>query len=173
MSIKLAVLALTLLVPRLAVGQATPSEITNADVISMAKAGIGDQTIMLAIQRGPVKFDMSPQALIALKGAGVSDLVLNAILAAANSKGQISPEAKNSSAIAIRDPVEFSSYQQATAQTDPTAKGAALEGFLQTYPQSVVKSAVLDMLIDAYQRQRDQDKALGAATGCSRWIPIT
>ncbi len=34
----------------------------------MTKAGIGEQTIILTIQRGPVKFDTSPQALIDLKG---------------------------------------------------------------------------------------------------------
>jgi hypothetical protein len=94
MRIKLAVLALFMLVSQLAIGQATPSEITNADVISMAKAGIGDQTIILAIQRGPVKFDTSPQALIALKSGGVSDQVLNEMLASVNSKGQMSLEAQ-------------------------------------------------------------------------------
>ena len=76
MRIRLAVLALFLLVSRLATGQAAPVQITNSDVISMTKAGIGEQTIILAIQRGPVKFDTSPQALIALKTGGVSDLSL-------------------------------------------------------------------------------------------------
>ena len=85
MGIKLAVLALCLFVSQLALGQAAPTEITNSDVISMTKAGIGEQTIILAIQRGPVKLDTSPQALIILKKAGLSDQVLNAVLAASNS----------------------------------------------------------------------------------------
>jgi hypothetical protein len=82
-------------------GQAAPTEITNSDVISMTKAGIGEQTIILAIQRGPVKFETSPQALIALKAGGVSDLVLNAILASVTSKGQVSPEAQSFDAPAL------------------------------------------------------------------------
>ena len=51
------------------------------------------------------------------------------------------------------------------------AKAAALESFLKTYPQSVVKSAVLDTLIDTYQRparcrqdaQRGQPPASGGS----------
>jgi hypothetical protein len=101
MRIKFAVLALSLLFCRLTIGQATSSEITNADVISMAKAGISDQTIILAIQRGPVKFETSPQALIALKSAGVSDQVLNAILESANGRGKTTPEAQNAALRAL------------------------------------------------------------------------
>src|SRR5580658_9708615 len=66
--------------------------------------------------------------------------------------------------ISIKDPAEFNAYQMATTQSDPKAKAAALESFLTTYPQSVVKSAVLDMLIDTYQGLGDQDHALSAAT---------
>lgn len=68
-------------------GQATPKEITNSDVIQMTKAGIADGTIILVIQRGPAKFDTSPQGLIALKAGGVSDKVLDAILASTGVAG--------------------------------------------------------------------------------------
>jgi TPR repeat protein len=90
MRVRSAAFALCLFVSQLAMGQATPAGITNSDVISMTKAGIGEQTIILAIQRGPDKFDTSPQALIALKVAGVSDQVLNAMLASDNSGGATS-----------------------------------------------------------------------------------
>jgi hypothetical protein len=88
MRVRLAAFALCLFVSQLAKGQATPTEITNSDVISMTKAGIGEQTIILAIQRGPVKFDTSPLALISLKGGGVSDEVLNAMLNSGERKVQ-------------------------------------------------------------------------------------
>ncbi|MDE3200928.1 MAG: hypothetical protein KGN79_08405, partial [Acidobacteriota bacterium] len=90
MRTRFAAFAFCLLFAQLAMGQAAPNAMTNSDVISMTKAGIGDQTVMLAIQHGPAKFDTSPQALIALKAAGVSDQVLNAILATANAKGATS-----------------------------------------------------------------------------------
>jgi tetratricopeptide (TPR) repeat protein len=65
--------------------------------------------------------------------------------------------------IAITDQAEFNAYQNATTQSDPNAKAAALESFLTTYPQSKVKKAVVDMLIDAYQAAGNADKTLDAA----------
>jgi hypothetical protein len=72
--------------------------------------------------------------------------------------------AQDSDQITIKDPAEFNAYQMATTQSDPKAKAASLEGFLQSYPQSVVKSAVLDMLIDTYQGLSDLDHTLSAAS---------
>jgi hypothetical protein len=66
--------------------------------------------------------------------------------------------------ITIKDPAEYNTYQNAFTQKDPTAKAAALESFLTAYPQSVVKNAVLDNLIDTYQGLGDADKTLSAAT---------
>jgi len=72
--------------------------------------------------------------------------------------------AQGSDQITIQNPAEFNAYQTASTQADPAARGTALEEFLTTYPQSVVKKAVLDQLIDTYQQVGDPDKALGAAT---------
>ena len=72
--------------------------------------------------------------------------------------------AQDSDTISIKDPSEFNAYQMATTQSDPKAKASALESFLTSYPQSVVKKAVLGMLVDTYGTLNDDDKALGAAT---------
>jgi hypothetical protein len=74
------------------------------------------------------------------------------------------PVLRAQDSITIKDPAEFNSYQTASQQSDPTAKAAALESFLETYPQSVVKTAVLDQLIDTYQGLGDADKTLSAAS---------
>jgi hypothetical protein len=66
--------------------------------------------------------------------------------------------------ISIKDPAEYNAYQMATTQSDPKAKAAALESFLQTYPQSLVKQAVLDELVNLYSNPLDPDKELSAAT---------
>jgi hypothetical protein len=68
------------------------------------------------------------------------------------------------STITIKDPAEFNTYNNAIGQSDPKAKASALESFLLAYPQSVVKGAVLDLLIDTYQGLGDADKTLGAAS---------
>jgi hypothetical protein len=66
--------------------------------------------------------------------------------------------------ITIKDPAEFNAYQMATTQNDPATKAADLENFLQTYPQSVVKKAVLDQLVDLYyQSLKNPDKTVSAA----------
>jgi hypothetical protein len=61
-------------------------------------------------------------------------------------------------------PEQFNAYQNATTQTDPAAKAAALESFLATYPQTPVKTGVLDQLIDAYQQLNQPEKVLDAAS---------
>ena len=40
----------------------------------------------------------------------------------------------------IKNPAEYNAYMEGIQQTDPTAKAAALEAFLQTYPDSVMKT---------------------------------
>ena len=53
---------------------------TNADVIKMTKAGLSDAVLINAIQDAVNRaFDRSPDALIALKQAGVSDGVIQAM----------------------------------------------------------------------------------------------
>src|ERR1035438_3856656 len=85
--------------------------------------------------------------------------------------------AQDSDQITIKDPAEFNAYQMATTQSDPKAKAAGLESFLQAYPQSVVKTAVLDLLIDTYQGLSDPVHALRSeerrvGKECrSRWSP--
>jgi tetratricopeptide (TPR) repeat protein len=66
--------------------------------------------------------------------------------------------------ITIKDPAEFNAYQMATSQTDAKTKASQYETFLQNYPQSVVKKAVLEQLVATYQSLSDADKALSAAT---------
>jgi hypothetical protein len=63
------------------VAQEGQRTLSNADVSNMTKSGISEQTIVLAIQKSATKFDTTPDALIALRKDGVSDQVLNAMLA--------------------------------------------------------------------------------------------
>jgi hypothetical protein len=81
--------------------------------------------------------------------------------------------AQDSDTISIKDPAEFNAYQMATTQSDPKAKASALESFLQTYPQSVVKKAVLDLLMDTYQGMATPTRRSAPPAACCRWIPTT
>lgn len=66
--------------------------------------------------------------------------------------------------ITIKDPAEYNAYQMFSTQTDPKAKAAAGESFLEKYPQSVVKKPVLDAMLDSYQASQNPDKVLDTAT---------
>lgn len=58
-----------------------PHPLTNDTVIRMSKAGLDDSVIVGTIQTQPVAFDTSPDDLITLKGAGVSQTVIAAMQA--------------------------------------------------------------------------------------------
>jgi hypothetical protein len=73
------------------------------------------------------------------------------------------PMLRAQDSITIKDPAEYNAYQAAFTQNDPKAKAMALENFVKTYPQSVVKGAVLDALIDIYSSQRDDANTLSAS----------
>ena len=54
--------------------------LTNADVIKLVRAGIPDDTIVLAIRHGKTNFDASPDALIQLSKSGVNKSIIDAML---------------------------------------------------------------------------------------------
>jgi hypothetical protein len=63
--------------------------IGNADVQAMVAAEFGDSTIIAVIGANLVQFDLSPRALVALKGAGVSERVIEAMIAAEAEKKRL------------------------------------------------------------------------------------
>src|SRR3990172_5200559 len=54
---------------------------TNDDVIKMIKGGLGEATVIQAIDGAEAGFDTSPDGLVKLKQGGVSDNVTRRILA--------------------------------------------------------------------------------------------
>jgi hypothetical protein len=56
--------------------------LSNSDIITMSRAGVPASTIATAIQSNPVKFDVSPEALVALHQGGVDQAVLNQMIRA-------------------------------------------------------------------------------------------
>lgn len=68
---------LTVVLGVLAFGQ-TP--LTNDTIVKMVKAGLGDDVVISTITSQPAKFATTPDDLIALKGAGVSDRVIGVMV---------------------------------------------------------------------------------------------
>jgi hypothetical protein len=93
-------------------------------------------------------------------------LVFASVVALASVGFVASPSlrAQDPGQISIADPAEYNAFQMFQTQTDPKAKAAAGESFLEKYPQSKAKSIVLDSLLDAYQAGGDAQKVLDTAT---------
>jgi len=59
---------------------ALAAPMTNDDVIKMVKGGLGDATVLQAIETSEPAFDTSPDGLVRLKQNGVSDMLIQRIL---------------------------------------------------------------------------------------------
>src|SRR5215472_8844880 len=89
-----------------------------------------------------------------LSGAAVQQLAAQAAPA------QAAPAAQKPQ---IKDPAEYNAYVNAIQQQDPNAKAQALEAFMQTYPNSVMKVDAAEQLMAAYQQAGNAQKMLDAA----------
>lgn len=59
-------------------------ELSNEDIVAMVRAGLAEDTILAAVQSSRARYRLDPQDLIALKEAGVSEKILQAMLARGN-----------------------------------------------------------------------------------------
>lgn len=95
-------------------------------------------------------------------------VVFASMLVAASMVSVVAPYAiaqdqgSQSSQITIKDPAEYNAYTNAIGQSTPAAKAAAIEDFLQQYPNSVVKQEMLEQLVGAYTAANDQAKTYDA-----------
>ena len=83
------ILALLLAVPLASLA----APLTNQDVITLVKGGLGEATILQAIDTSEPAFDTSATGLVQLKNGGVSDTVIQRILARASAKPVATPTA--------------------------------------------------------------------------------
>lgn len=93
----------------------------------------------------------------------VSMLVVASMVPAAAPVATAQEQGSQSNQITIKDPAEYNAYTNAIGQSTPAAKAAAIEQFLQQYPNSVVKLDMLEQLLVAYQATNDSAKILDTA----------
>jgi hypothetical protein len=67
--------------------------LTNDSVVQMIKAGLPESVVVSKIRSTPTKFDLKTDSLVNLKKAGVSDKVLEAMMAAPASPAAAAPAA--------------------------------------------------------------------------------
>ena len=74
--------------------------------------------------------------------------------------GQAQPTQKKE----IKDQAEYSAYMAALNQTQPAARAAAFEAFLQQYPNTVMKPEALEYMMAGYNEAGNPQKTIEAAT---------
>src|ERR1700688_5062671 len=80
------VIACFLTTAAMALPQQAQKPLTNDDVVKMVKGGLPEDIIVSAIQAAATNFDISADALISLKNAGVTQPVMAAMIAAESNK---------------------------------------------------------------------------------------
>jgi hypothetical protein len=106
-----------------AVGQDSGVPLRNSDVVQMMRSGLGRRTIVLLIRQSQCNFDTSPQAMMKLKKAGVSDDVLNAMLAAERTAAAAASAEATSDALMLKAANAFGPLDHG-----PADQGAADQG---------------------------------------------
>jgi tetratricopeptide (TPR) repeat protein len=82
---------------------------------------------------------------------------------AATPPAQAQPSAPAAAPV-IKDPAEYNAYVGAIGQKDPAAQISGLEAFMTQYPNSIMKVAALQTLMQDYQQTGNQAKTVDAAT---------
>src|SRR5438105_2837880 len=108
-------LALLVIVTGVAAQQKN-SALTNDDILKMVKGGLQETTVLNAIAANETDFDVSAKALLDLKQAGISDKIIDAMLAA---------EAKKRNAASSASASPPSTSQPAEGATPPGTQEAA------------------------------------------------
>ena len=70
-----------------------PRPLTNDSIVKMSRAGLGDDLILQTIDAQPSRFTTDPDALLALKGDGVSERVIARMVRKAASPGAVAAPA--------------------------------------------------------------------------------
>src|SRR5208283_4941944 len=102
---------------------------------------------------------MKKSLVIMLLALAAAALVLQPLVI---QRAEAAPDGQQA-APTIKDPAEYNAYVNAAGQGNPAQKAQALEAFLQTYPNSVMKEEALVLLMSAYQQAGDAQKMLEAA----------
>ena len=92
----------------------------------------------------------------------IGALVQQAVAQGAAQPGQAGQPAQSPQK-QIKDPAEYNAYVNGVQQSNPAQKAQALEAFLQTYPNSVMKEEALEQLMASYQQAGDTQKTVDTA----------
>ena len=100
-------------------GDRNAAPLTNQDIVLMTRAKFDDATIVKTIRTFHANFDLSVAALVKLKEAGVSETVMQAMLAKATDGSKALPPEHSSSAVTMVSPPSPSLPKEAATKLQP------------------------------------------------------
>jgi hypothetical protein len=103
------ILAIELAAITVAAAQTSQKPLTNDDVVAMVKGGLGESTIIGAVQSQDTNFDISTVGLLQLKKSGVASRVMDTMLAATKRKAEAAQAAAATSAPKVAAPATLAS----------------------------------------------------------------
>jgi hypothetical protein len=129
----------------------TKKPLTNNDIFRMEKAGFADQTIIGAIRANDTAFDTSVDGLMALKAAGVTQPVIDAMLSADAAKQASTGPSQQTGALSAREHSSSSGsadtlLQQAADFEHQADQAAAKAQDLERRAQSSASGPLADIL---------------------------
>ena len=124
----------------------TKKPLTNADVLQMVKAGFEQSMIVKAIEANDTNFDVSVQALMDLKSAGVNQTIIEAMLAA-EARKKVPPAAS----VPAKDPAVGSAAPADSSMTKLLLKEEteiALKFAADLSSKTAAEGDPVDMILD-------------------------
>ena len=136
--------------------QTSPKPLSNEDVIAMVKGGLGENTIIGAIQSQESNFDISAMGLLHLKSSGVNPKIMDAMLTAARHKpAPEEPPAKPQAAVAVPPPL---------AQGQPSVTMGAEKQMLPAVHAQVVQTKAKGSTLNALATDGALSQTLSGVT---------
>ncbi|HEY9155408.1 MAG TPA: hypothetical protein VIM69_09770 [Opitutaceae bacterium] len=115
----------------------------NADLIKLKQASFSDETIIHTIDKQPANYDTSPSALVDLKNAGVSEAVINHILAKQNEPSSTEVTTAGPAPASTAAPAAVTPTENLAPPAPAAASSAAVE--TTTPPVAVPNPSVPDL----------------------------
>jgi hypothetical protein len=144
--------AIALLISAVAMAQQPGATLKNEDVVNMVESGLQESVVIAAVHANPENFDLSANGLIALKKAGVSDAVIQAMLASRNSQPAV-----------------------ASRTTEPTAARTRSQGMAGVNPSAMmgmISPQALAYLTPAMRQQLMSQYGMGSTDPVAATAPL-
>lgn len=109
---------------------AIAAPMTNDDVIKMVKGGLGEATVLQAIDAAEAGFDTSPDGLVKLKQGGVSDNVIQRIIGRKGAAPAAAAVPAAAAASVCRDCGTITAIREINKPGQATGVGAVAGGVL-------------------------------------------